>query len=227
MEIDSQIKDLQKIKDQKERIKVAWQIVEKNPKLVRYIAKKTFYFVDDDSLSDARIILLESLLYANPDKGSLFTVINWKATPYRQCAQGVYVPIHIRVRVRAWLKKGKNILDPNLDLGDQSQESRLRLAWLLWHKRKEIPDIEEVEDPQEEPKEFGPDIEKVRAYLEYLESQSPIRKDAILKGLDDDDPCSLQDIANRYGYSRERIRQIQGEEMLRLRRLLEGPDKTR
>lgn len=56
-----------------------------------------------------------------------------------------------------------------------------------------------------------------------LRAISPVQADVLRKrfGLDGRDPCSLQEIGDEYGLSRERIRQIEKAALARLRRLPE------
>ena len=209
------IETLQAMTDRNAQSDFAWDIVVRNPKLYHFVARRVFFVVDADALSEARIALYRALLYVDLAKGSVITVAYWFCTRARPTQYGVHVSAAIQAKVYPWVGMGKNILDPTFDLGSLTDEERKRVAWLIqpWQRELEShPDPRELEELTVEPNDEGPDLKQLR---HALHTMSALSRDALLAGMGDDN--TFRAVGQIYGLSRERIRQIHNAKIEHLR----------
>lgn len=210
------IETLRQIADPTARSAFAWTLVVRNPGISYFVSRRVFFRVDDDTLSEARIALHRAMLYVDPDKGSVIKVALWFCLRSRETEYGVHVSRGIEAKVRAWVGRGKDVLDPALDLGALTDEERQRVAWLVHPWKRELESHTDDNDPlgdlAVEPYEEGTDLEQLHAFLAGM---SALSRDALLAGLDDD--SSLQTVGTHHRLCRERIRQIRNEQIVHLR----------
>jgi len=210
------LETLRQIADPTERAAFAWELVVRNPGIAYFVSRRVFFRVDDDTLSEARIALHRAMLYVDPDKGSVIKVALWFCLRSRETEHGIHVSKNVEQKVRTWVGRGKDVLDPALDLGGLTNEERQRVAWLVHPWKRELESRTDDDDPlgdlSVEPYEDGTDLEQLHAFLTGM---SALSRDALLAGLDDD--SSLQTVGTRHRLSRERIRQIRNEQIVHLR----------
>jgi len=210
------IETLRQIADPTERATFAWELVVRNPGLSYFVARRIFFRADDDALSEARIALYRAMLYVDPDKGSVIKVALWFCLRSRETEHGIHVSKNVAQKVRAWVGRGKDVLDPALDLGGLTNEERQRVAWLVHPWKRELASRTDDDDPlgdlSVDPYEDGTDLEQLHAFLAGM---SALSRDALLAGLDDD--SSLQTVGTHHRLCRERIRQIRNEQLAHLR----------
>ena len=209
------IETLQAMTDRNAQSDFAWDIVVRNPKLYHFVARRVFFVVDADALSEARIALYRALLYVDLAKGSVITVAYWFCTRARPTQYGVHVSAAIQAKVYPWVGMGKNILDPTFDLGSLTDEERKRVAWLIqpWQRELEShPDPRELAELTVEPNDEGPDLEQLHAFLDKM---SALSRDALLAGMGDDN--TFRAVGKIHKLSRERIRQIHNAKIEHLR----------
>ena len=209
------IETLQAMTDRNAQSDFAWDIVVRNPKLYHFVARRVFFVVDADALSEARIALYRALLYVDLAKGSVITVAYWFCTRARSTQYGVHVSAAIQAKVYPWVGRGKNILDPAFDLGSLTDEERKRVAWLIqpWQRELEShPDPRELEELTVEPNDEGPDLKQLR---HALHTMSALSRDALLAGMGDDN--TFRAVGKIHKLSRERIRQIHNAKIEHLR----------
>jgi hypothetical protein len=210
------IETLRQIADPTERATFAWELVVRNPGLSYFVARRIFFRADDDAVSEARIALYRAMLYVDPDKGSVIKVALWFCLRSRETEHGIHVSKNVEQKVRAWVGRGKDVLDPALDLGGLTNEERQRVAWLVHPWKRELASRTDDDDPlgdlSVDPYEDGTDLEQLHAFLAGM---SALSRDALLAGLDDD--SSLQTVGTHHRLCRERIRQIRNEQLAHLR----------
>ena len=210
------IETLREIADPAARAAFAWTLVVRNPGLSYFVARRIFFCADDDALSEARIARYRAMLYVDPDKGSVIKVALWFCLRSRETEHGIHVSKNVEQKVRAWVGRGKDVLDPALDLGGLTNEERKRVAWLVHPWKRELESRTDDDDPlgnlSVAPYEEGTDLEQLHLFLAGM---SALTRDALLAGLDDD--SSLQTVGTHHRLSRERIRQIRNEQLVHLR----------
>jgi hypothetical protein len=210
------LETLRQIKDPKERESFAWELVVRNPRLTYFVARKVFFHADEDALSEARIALHRAMLYVDPDKGSVIKVALWFCLRSRETEHGIHVSKNVEEKVRAWVGRGKDVLDPALDLGGLTNEERQRVAWLVHPWKRELESRTDDDDPlgdlSVEPYEDGTDLDQLHSFLAGM---SALSRDALLSGLDEG--STLRTVGKIHGLSGERIRQIRNQYMRRLR----------
>lgn len=210
------IETLRKIKDPTARSAFAWTLVVRNPGISYFVARKVFFRVDDDTLSEARIALHRAMLYVDPDKGSVIKVALWFCLRSRETQYGVHVSGGVEAKVRAWVGQGKDVLDPKLDLGFLTEEERKRVAWLTHPWKRELEshtdDYDPLGDLFVEMDDERSDLEQLHSFLAGM---SALSRDSLLAGLDDE--STLRTVGKIHKLSRERIRQIRNEQIVHLR----------
>jgi RNA polymerase primary sigma factor len=72
-----------------------------------------------------------------------------------------------------------------------------------------------------ERKEISEEVQRILKYTRYSKSARKLSKDILDMRLMSDDPCTLQEIADKHGLSRERVRQIEAEMKDKLRNRLQ------
>jgi len=210
------IETLQAMTDRNAQSDFAWDIVVRNPKLYHFVARRVFVVVDADALSEARIALYRAVLYVDLTKGSVFTVAYWFCTRARSTQYGIHVSAAIQSKVYPWVGRGKNVLDPALDLGSLTDEERKRVAWLIYTWKRELEshtdDYDPLGDLSVEIDDERSDLEQLQAFLAGM---SALSRDALLAGMGDDN--TFRAVGQIYGLSRERIRQIHNAKIEHLR----------
>ena len=71
------LETLKTITEPAARSALAWELVVRNASLVRFVARKVFFHVDDDALSEASIALHRAMLYVDLDKGGVIKIAIW------------------------------------------------------------------------------------------------------------------------------------------------------
>ena len=200
------------------RAKLAWDIVVRHPRAVHFLAKKLYGRTDQDGLSEARIALYDGLLYVNPQKGSVFKVAIWAGARRRTTHLGVHVSHGLAAKMRIWTAKGRDPLDPALDMGGLSDEERLRVAWLVHPWPHEVDSQAPFPFQAKDPDAFtvGPVDERLdmETLMGLLSGMSVRSREALLVDAENGDSLSV--VGERHGISRECVRQIR---MMRLHEL--------
>lgn len=210
------LETLKTITEPAARSALAWDLVVRNASLVRFVARKVFFHVDDDALSEASIALHRAMLYVDLDKGGVIKIALWFCLRSRETQYGVHVSGGVEAKVRAWVGQGKDVLDPKLDLGFLTEEERKRVAWLTHPWKRELEsntdDYDPLGDLFVEMDDERSDLEQLHSFLAGM---SALSRDSLLAGLDDE--STLRTVGKIHKLSRERIRQIRNEQIVHLR----------
>lgn len=217
--------------------------IEKNMRLV-ITATKRFYGINvpvEDIVQEGVFGLQKAVDMFDPSLGFKFSTYSmwWiRATMHRYCrdrGKVIRVPIHMQEMYEKYL----SITKGRKDLCDEELSEMLCISKNKLHKIKmmsvydcvsleapiaESPDIELVEalsDGKDHFKRINElmDMRLVNDILEHF----PEREKYVLEkrfGLNGSDEMTLQEIANNFGISRERVRQIQNNALNNLRRSL-------
>lgn len=192
--------------DPVERSRLAWDAIVRNPGLVRHLARRVYGFADEDTVSSCQIALHTALLYTDPSKGGPFRVGMWFAVRELEGRHGIHVPRNVVAAYRAWVGRGNDPrhLETTTHLSD---EERVRIVWLLSRKVNEV-DLDGIEPhvlEHSDPRDLDQEIDTQQIH-ELLSGMSARNRESLLCPFTDDE--SLQDVGDRHGVSRERIRQI-------------------
>jgi DNA-directed RNA polymerase specialized sigma24 family protein len=197
-------------KDPEERSRMAWEVVFRHPRVVRYIAKHVFWDTGDDAISEARIAFHEALLYTDPAKGSVFRIARWKAIRRRPARHGIHISAGARDALRIWLRNGGCWVE-----GDRppvlTEEELVRIQIALYpnaeNRHENMGHANQPLEPQHvDPYEEGVDLAHL---LDLLDGMTSLSRDAVLAPYDED--TTLGQVGREHGLSRERIRQISNQ----------------
>lgn len=208
-------------KDPEERSRMAWEVVCKHPRVVRYIAKNVFRDTGDDAISEARLVLHEALLYTDPSKGSVFRVARWKAIRRRPARHGLHIPTGARDALRIWIRNGGCWLE-----GDRfalTEEEMVRVQIALYpnteDRNENMGYANRPLEPQHvDPYEDGVDLTHL---LDLLDGMTDLSRDAVLAPYDED--TTLGQVGRENDLSRERIRQISNKVFASLQHYFHTP----
>lgn len=168
----------------------------------------------EDVIQEGMMGLMKAVEMFEPSKGNrLTTYASWwiKAFTSRYTAEtrtNVRVPQHAQQRHKTFAIESSL----NNQIGDDSDATFLDL----------LESDSEDNDISYERKETAEAISRVVKFTRYSKSAQKLSKDILELRLMSDDPCTLEEIGNKYGLSRERVRQVEKEIKDKLRNRLEA-----
>jgi RNA polymerase primary sigma factor len=217
-----------------------------NTRLVVSIAKRYrgYGIPFSDLIQEGNVGLMRAVDRYDPDRGNRFsTYATWwirQAVTRSLANEGrvIRIPVHIGSRMREMariarqleIEQGRRPSPEEIaaEMGESSAKVRQMMRWAIRPLSLEQPVGETgeaelgdfIEDERTcEPEEFT-DIHLLDEALEELLSELTAREARILRlryGLQDGQTRTLQEVAEKFGLSRERIRQIEREALAKLR----------